>query len=309
MIYSRSGKLADNFYLLGHPAIPVYLLDGSSPVIFDAGMTMLGQRYIEEIESILGERQLVYCFLTHVHFDHCGAVAILKNRYPRMKVVAARKAAEILQRPTAIDRIRQLNAAATMLLDQIDIAYTTDKRFEAFNIDCVVEEGDRISVSNDCAVDVIESPGHTWDCVSYLISGLNILFSSEAAGQADRTGYIVSDCLADYDCYFQSLLKLKALSVDMLCPGHLFVYSGDDVSDYFEKAVAACVDFRRTVEALADENDGKIETIIQKVKTIEYDSNPGPKQPEPAYLINLEARIKAVLKAALKFNDGYQING
>ena len=64
MIYSRTGKLADNFYLLGHPAIPVYLLDGSSPVIFDAGLTMFGQRYIEDIENILGERQPVYCFCT-----------------------------------------------------------------------------------------------------------------------------------------------------------------------------------------------------------------------------------------------------
>ena len=309
MIYSRTGKLADNFYLLGHPAIPVYLLDGSSPVLFDAGVTMLGQRYIEEIESILGGRQPEYCFLTHVHFDHCGAVATFKNRYPRMKVVAAYKAAEILKRPTAIERMRQLNAAATMLLDQISITYAPDKRFEAFDIDIVVEEGDRIGISNDCTVEVIESPGHTWDCVSYLISGLNILFSSEAAGQADRTGYIVSDCLADYECYFQSLLKLKALSVDMLCPGHLFVYSGNDVPDYFENAVAACIDFRRTVEELANETSGKIETIIQEVKAIEYDPNPGPKQPEPAYLINLEARIKAVLNAALKSNDGHQIYG
>jgi glyoxylase-like metal-dependent hydrolase (beta-lactamase superfamily II) len=297
MIYSRIGKLADNFYLLGHPAIPVYLLDGSSPVIFDAGLTMLGQRYIEDIQNILGERQPEYCFLTHVHFDHCGAVAILKERYPQMKVVAARKASEILKRHTAIDRMRRLNAAATELLNQIDIAYAADKRFETFNIDCIVEEGDRIGISTDCTVNVIESPGHTWDCISFLVSGKNILFSSEAAGQADRTGYIVSDCLADYDRYFQSLLKLKALSADMLCPGHLFVYNGDDVTDYFEKAVAACIDFRRNVEEIADETNGNIETIIQKVKAIEYDPNPGPKQPEPAYLINLEARIKAVLKA------------
>jgi glyoxylase-like metal-dependent hydrolase (beta-lactamase superfamily II) len=297
MIYSRIGKLADNFYLLGHPAIPVYLLDGSSPVIFDAGLTMLGQRYIEDIQNILGERQPEYCFLTHVHFDHCGAVAILKERYPQMKVVAARKASEILKRHTAIDRMRRLNAAATELLNQIDIAYAADKRFETFNIDCIVEEGDRIGISTDCTVNVIESPGHTWDCISFLVSGKNILFSSEAAGQADRTGYIVSDCLTDYDRYFQSLLKLKALSADMLCPGHLFVYNGDDVTDYFEKAVAACIDFRRTVEEIADETNGNIETIIQKVKAIEYDPNPGPKQPEPAYLINLEARIKAVLKA------------
>ena len=46
MIYSQTGKIVDDFYLLGHPAIPVYLLDGPSPVIFDAGFTILGDLYI-----------------------------------------------------------------------------------------------------------------------------------------------------------------------------------------------------------------------------------------------------------------------
>ena len=298
MIHSQTGKIADNLYLLGHPTIPVYLLDGPFPAIFDAGISMLGDLYINEIENILGVRQPSYCFLTHAHFDHCGAVAIFKSRYPSLQVVAARKAKEILRRPNAIDRIRYLNSAATPLLKQTGIAYDSKKQFETFDVDCVVEDGDRVEISSDCAVNVIECPGHTWDCLSYLISGKNILFSSEAAGQADRTGYIVSDCLADYESYLSSLLKLKALAADILCPGHLFVYSGVDVADYFKNAEAACIEFRRMIKALADEAGGNMETIIHQVKAIEYDSNPGPKQPGPAYLMNLEARIKAVLRAA-----------
>lgn len=296
MIYSQTGKIVDDFYLLGHPAIPVYLLDGPSPVIFDAGFTILGDLYITEIERVLGKRQPVYCFLTHAHFDHCGAVAAFKSRYPRLQVVAAEKAREILHRPSAVDRIRHLNTAAESLVRQTGIACDPTKRFETFDVDRVVQEGDRLTISADCTVNVIESPGHTWDCLSYLISGKNILLSSEAAGQADHTGYIVSDCLADYECYLDSLLKLKTLSADILCPGHLFVYSGADAVDYLENALAACIDFRRLVETLADETGGRMAHIKQQIKAIEFDSNPGPKQPEPAYLINLEARIKAVLK-------------
>jgi hypothetical protein len=40
-----------------------------------------------------------------------------------------------------------------------------------------------------------------------------------------------------------------------------------------------------------------VNRIKQRIRAYEYDANPAPKQPEPAYLINLEARIKAVLKA------------
>ena len=28
MVYSQTGKITEDFYLLGHPAVPVYLLDG-----------------------------------------------------------------------------------------------------------------------------------------------------------------------------------------------------------------------------------------------------------------------------------------
>ena len=36
--------------------------------------------------------------------------------------------------------------------------------------------------------------------------------------------------------------------------------------------------------------------LFRSIKKIEYDHIEGPKQPEPAYLLNLEARIKAVAK-------------
>lgn len=297
MIHSQTGKIAEDFYLLGHPVIPVYLLDGPLPVIFDAGLAMLGNFYLSEIERVLGERTPAYCLLTHAHFDHCGAVAAFKRRYPRMQVMAAGKASDILQRSSAVDRIVDLNAAAEPLLRQIGIPYDNDQRFEPFAVDRIAQGGDRVKVSAGCAVDVIESPGHTWDCLSYRIAGKNILLSSEAAGQPDRSGVIITDCLADYDRYLESLLKLKIVEPDYLCLGHLFVYSGADTAAYLADAHRACLDFRQTVDSLAAESGGQLAPILQGIKTIEYDKNPGPKQPEPAYLINLEARIKAVLKA------------
>ena len=297
MIYSQTGKICDDFFVVGHPAVPVYLLDGPQPVIFDAGFTLLGELYTTEIEKILGSRAPAFCFLTHVHFDHCGAVAAFKRRYPRMEVVASHKAREILKRPSAVERIRYLNLAAEVLVKQIGVNGTSGAHFESFDIDRYVQEGDRIEIAAGCCVEVIASPGHTWDCLSYRIVDKNILLSSEAAGQPDQTGYIVTDCLADYDCYLRSLQQLKALTPDVLCPGHIFVFSAEDASAYLERAEAACIDFFNLVSACAREKKEDVERIKQRIRAHEYDANPGLKQPEPAYLINLEARIRAVLKA------------
>jgi 2-aminobenzoylacetyl-CoA thioesterase len=297
VIFSQTGKICDDFFVVGHPVVPVYLLDGPQPVIFDAGFTLLGELYTTEIENILGNRAPAFCFLTHVHFDHCGAVAAFKRRYPRMKVVASHKAGEILKRPSAVERIRYLNLAAEVLVKQIGVNGTPGAHFEPFDIDRYVQEGDRVEIAAGCCVEVIASPGHTWDCLSYRISDKNILLSSEAAGQPDQTGYIVTDCLADYDCYLKSLQQLKALTPDVLCPGHIFVYSAADASAYLERAQAACIDFFNLVSVCAREENEDVERIKQRIRSHEYDANPGHKQPEPAYLINLEARVRAVLKA------------
>ena len=37
---------------------------------------------------------------------------------------------------------------------------------------------------------------------------------------------------------------------------------------------------------------GDVGRVVELVKADEYDSRPEPKQPEPAYRINLEARVK-----------------
>ncbi len=298
VVFSQTGQICDDFFVVGHPAVPVYLLDGAQPAIFDAGLTLLGDLYLSGIEKILGDRSPAYCFISHAHFDHCGAVAAFKRRYPHLAVVASARAGEILQRPSAVERIRNLNHAAGTLAAQIGVTDTPGARFEPFAIDHVVDEGDRIDIAAGDRVEVIASPGHTRDCLSYRISGRNILLSSEAAGQPDQTGYIVTDCLADYDRYLASLQRLKALAPDVLCPGHIFVFSGIDAVDYLARAQAACIDFFNLVSACAIEEDGDVECIKQRIKSREYDPLSGPKQPEPAYLINLEARIKAVLKAA-----------
>ncbi|MFO7986949.1 MAG: hypothetical protein R6U38_13900 [Desulfatiglandaceae bacterium] len=38
MRLNKTGRITDNFYVAGHPAMPVYLMDGQTPVLFDAGL-------------------------------------------------------------------------------------------------------------------------------------------------------------------------------------------------------------------------------------------------------------------------------
>jgi len=50
------------------------------------------------------------------------------------------------------------------------------------------------------------------------------------------------------------------------------------------------------VETALAEEGGDVQKVIARVKAIEYDTVQGPKQIEPAYLLNLEAKVKVIKK-------------
>jgi glyoxylase-like metal-dependent hydrolase (beta-lactamase superfamily II) len=68
-------------------------------------LTCLGQRYLLELQEIVGNKDLNMCLLTHVHFDHCGAISVFKNAFPKIEVWGSEPSKEILERLRAIQLI------------------------------------------------------------------------------------------------------------------------------------------------------------------------------------------------------------
>ena len=294
MVINRSGPIADRFWSIAHPGMPLFLLDGDKPAIFDGGLACLANVYIDHIRSVLGERTLSFCFLTHSHFDHIGSVFWLKKAFPRMDVCANSRLATILERPRAVEVIKMLSKSAEdMVRGEVKIDGNLPG-FEPFGIDRPVSDGDRIGIGDGLSVEVYATPGHTRDCMSYYIPERKILIASEALGIPVEDGYIYTDFLIGYDVYIESVKKLGTLDVDVLCFGHSFVYTGEDAKNYVPRVQACAEDFYNMTARFLEEEDGDLEAVKQRVKALEYDSRPGAKQPEPAYLLNLEARILAV---------------
>lgn len=296
MIVKRTGKIIDGLYMVGHPAMPVYLLDGEKPVIFDAGLTFLGNIYTEGIRAIIGKRDLHYCFLSHSHFDHCGSVSVLKKKFPGLQVVASEKAKTVFGRPNAIDLMRKLTRAAEQLAIHLRIELAEFEQFEPFEVDFTLKDGDFLELSRDLAVQVLETPGHTRDSLSYYIPRNKVLLCSEAAGIPDSTGYVVSEALVDFDQYLASMKRLSKVDYEVLCLGHRQALIGQDAKNYLHNSMADCRHFLMLVETLLSEEGGDVQQVVARVKASEYDTVQGPKQIEPAYLLNLEAKVKVIKK-------------
>ncbi len=116
MRITEAGQITDDFYVMGHPDVPVYLLDGTAPVLFDAGFTVLGPLYIQDIKKTLGNRVPKYLFFTHTHFDHIGSVAQFKKEWPELQIAGSPRAQKILSKPRAIETIRRLNHDAALFI-------------------------------------------------------------------------------------------------------------------------------------------------------------------------------------------------
>ncbi|MDI6753316.1 MAG: MBL fold metallo-hydrolase [Thermodesulfobacteriota bacterium] len=293
MIQESTGKIADTLYALGKPALPAYLLTGKIPILFDAGMTIMGPEYLKGLEEHLGDaHRLAYNFLTHSHFDHSGAAPYLKRKIRMLKTGASRLAADIFKRPNAIQLIQSLSKdLEEKFKSQIG---DSDVTFNGLDVDLFMEDGDEVDLGDGCGVQVMATPGHTRDAVSFYIPRLKALVGGEAVGGFDYNFSIRPQFLSSYDDYLASLERLKNLEVNLLLMGHFYVLTGEEAKGHILRSIEATRAFAERIEAELDCLQGNQDEVVKKIFREDYQEKKLIPQEERPFLINLKAQVKAV---------------
>lgn len=282
--------------MLGHASVPVYLLDGQAPALFDSGFTGLAQAYENSVREVLDSKASSYLFLTHAHWDHIGSAAYLKAIWPHLQIVSSPETRDALAQPNVVQRIRSLKQEAIEVLRSWGIKRVYEGQLEPPIFDLVLNAGQTIELGPELSVKAIPTPGHTWDFLSYYVPEKKILIAAEAAGCDD-----VSEFLVDFDAYRSSLETLSPrLKVEVLCTGHHLVLTGSDAKEHMLRSLDKASDYVAMVERFLQEEDRDVDRIVDRVKVEEWDPKPLPKQPERAYVINTKARVMTVLKRMKK---------
>lgn len=293
MILESKGKIAEGLYAVGVAELPAYLLVGKTPALFDAGMTFMGPRYLGEVREVIGDAaRLGFNFLTHSHYDHCGSVPYLKRRIPGLKVGASRLAADIFQRRGAVDLIRSLSKDYEERYRET--VGGEDVSFDGLTVDIPLDDGAEMELGGGFGFRAIATPGHTRDSITYYIPRHKALITGESVGVFDKNFTIHPEFTASYRDYLSSLHKLALLDIEMILMGHFYALTGDDARRYIAESIKRTDEFRKRIEDYLNEANGDRSVVVRRIFKEDYEDTGAILQDARPYLINLEAKVRAV---------------
>jgi glyoxylase-like metal-dependent hydrolase (beta-lactamase superfamily II) len=227
---------ASGFGLSNRLDCNVYLIDGGGEsALVDAGCGLEPERILGRIEmSGIDPQTVSQVLLTHCHADHSAGARFWSESLDAA-VVAPKQSADALRSGDEdVINLKRARAAGV---------YPADFFLPPVPVSRSVDEGDLIRVGS-LQLEVLKTPGHSFDHVAYLLQGSNevgaLLFSGDVLLTDGRIMLLdAPDCRID--AYGQTIRRLAGLQVEGLMPGHgAFMLHGAGqvvakVASYFDR--------------------------------------------------------------------------
>lgn len=181
-----------------------YIIEDEKITIMDTVDKRAVSEWINNIEKILGEKSPTYLIVSHLEPDHSAGIKILTEKYPEMKIVLSKKAADML--PQFIEK-------------DLSEKYI------------IVSEGQILDLGNH-KLQFIMAPMVHWPEVMVTYEQTEkILFSADGFGKfgaldieeewACEARRYYFNIVGKYGMQVQSLLKKAAnLDIEIICPLH-----------------------------------------------------------------------------------------
>ncbi|MBR2743634.1 MAG: MBL fold metallo-hydrolase [Clostridia bacterium] len=279
------GKGGESFLILG----------SKKTAVIDTGAAYCASVLIENLERELSGRPLDYIFITHSHFDHVGAVANLKERWPESKVLGGTHAANILSRPNARKLIRKLSEGAKQLFDPEGKFPPVSYNDDLLVCDVPLKEGDSVSLG-DITVRVYDAPGHTRCSVMFHLEELDINFMSESVGVVLKSGDRFPSFVTSYDDAIDTIEKCRRINARyFVVPHSTYIMSLDEMPDFFDTMIKVAGNLKDKILRYHDsgmDNDAIVGAIVKEMGPILLKNN----QTEEAFALNMTNTVKVVVR-------------
>lgn len=163
---------------------PVILKDDKNMVLIDCGYT----GFLAAIEKAMGKNnlngtELTHIVVTHHDHDHMGALCALKQKYPRIQIVASENEAAYISGKCKSLRLEQAEALQK-LLPESQKAFGEEfcnllRGVEPVEVDLTLQDGDVFDWCGGC--EIVGTPGHTPGHISIYVKSKKTIISGDAA--------------------------------------------------------------------------------------------------------------------------------
>lgn len=97
-VNDRTKALFENMWTLPEGvSYNAYLIDDEEVVLIDTVDVCYSDVFFHKIERILGGRPIDYLIVNHMEPDHGGAIGLLRQRYPAIKIIGNKKTHDMLR--------------------------------------------------------------------------------------------------------------------------------------------------------------------------------------------------------------------
>ncbi|MBD3350090.1 MAG: MBL fold metallo-hydrolase [Candidatus Lokiarchaeota archaeon] len=211
-------KITSNIFAIGGSNLSnpgdamIYLVKTKSNklVLIDSGIDSLN--YIENNISDTGNNpiDLIALILTHCHIDHTGSAHSIKQKYPKVKIIAHEWERSALEGDKGTEKM--------IAADWYGVKYNP------VHLDIVVKKEEEDINLGDTIFKIIQTPGHTPGSIAVIVKDDNkkILF-----GQ-DIHGPFMQDFNSNINDWHKSMKILMSKNADILAEGHYGIYKGKD---------------------------------------------------------------------------------
>ena len=224
----------------------LYLMVGKGCYLIDSGVAGCEEAVARALEG-LGRKvsDLRGIFLTHAHPDHMGGAAALR-RLSGCTVYASAG-----ERPWIEDAHRQYRERPIPNFGALVK--------EGVPVDRLLAHGDRVELEPGLTVEVIGTPGHSADGLSFFLEEKGLVFTGDAIpAPGDIPIYV------DKNASLETLERLKTLNAAQICPAWDHIYTREEGISVMDRGRALIQRIQQAVEDLEGKS-GDLDQLVAGV--------------------------------------------